>query len=277
MHKFIHTLFVLLFTMNGSNLANAQTQQLVVWMDNGDKVLFDLEERPKTIFVANEIVITTDNISVKYPLSKVMRYTYVVSPTSISNTQDEEIKISQRSNVLTFENLKQDTVINVYALDGTLLDTKNASTETMRNRLFAIIMIIFSPLNLLFLSAQEENKVMYIHSKGGNLDVIFYSQVDSIVYSKMDTDSVMHEVVCTQEIWSGDSVLRIPLSQIDSISFQTPSTIYKKDAVILTSEYQYWISRCDSLTLFFRKDTPSGLLPQTGDKNPHRSLTLHSP
>ena len=136
----------------------------------------------------------------------------------------------------------------------------------MRNRLFAIIMIIFSPLNLLFLSAQEENKVMYIHSKGGNLDVIFYSQVDSIVYSKMDTDSVMHEVVCTQEIWSGDSVLRIPLSQIDSISFQTPSTIYKKDAVILTSEYQYWISRCDSLTLFFRKDTPSGLLPQTGDK-----------
>ena len=129
MHKFIHTLFVLLFTMNGSNLANAQTQQLVVWMDNGDKVLFDLEERPKTIFVANEIVITTDNISVKYPLSKVMRYTYVVSPTSISNTQDEEIKISQRSNVLTFENLKQNTVINVYALDGTLLDTKNASHE----------------------------------------------------------------------------------------------------------------------------------------------------
>ena len=53
---------------------NAQT--LVVWQKNGKKAYYSLDERPKTTFTATDLVITTHLVTVNYPLSNVLRYTY---------------------------------------------------------------------------------------------------------------------------------------------------------------------------------------------------------
>lgn len=114
--------------------------------------------------------------------------------------------------------------------------------------------------------AQEENKAMFVHGKNGGLHAVFFSEVDSIVYSRVDIDSVLWEDYVTQEIWTPDTVLRIPLNDIQDISFQTPETEYKSGVVVLDEKHLAWIVGCDSLTLFYKSDVPTELLPHVGDK-----------
>lgn len=110
-------------------MANAQTQRLVVWMKNGERVLYDLEEQPKTTFTGAELVITTNSISTSYPLTQVLRYTYEQSANSVKSVKEGDVRILQRGDDLIFENLKADAVIKVYSLDGVLLDTNKAVGE----------------------------------------------------------------------------------------------------------------------------------------------------
>ena len=114
--------------------------------------------------------------------------------------------------------------------------------------------------------AQETSKAMFIHCKDGGLHTVFFSVVDSIVYSNVGIDSVSCEDYVTQEIWTPDTVLRIPLNNIQDLSFQIPETEYKNGVVVVNEDRQAWIIGCDSLTLFFRPNVPANLLPHIGDK-----------
>lgn len=117
-----------------------------------------------------------------------------------------------------------------------------------------------------FVFAQDNQKVLYVYRNDGDFNVFFYSDIDSIVYSKINADSILCNDFVTQEIWTADTVARIPISAIDSISFQTPSTIYKEEAVVLDENKQRWIEKMDSLTLYFNISTPAVHIPAIGDR-----------
>ena len=51
--------------------------------------------------------------------------------------------------------------------------------------------------------------------------------------SHIGLDSVEYKDYVVQEVWTVDSVYRIPLEVIDSVSFVTPPTIYKEGVVNL--------------------------------------------
>lgn len=112
-------------------MADAQTQRLVVWMKNGERVLYDLEEQPKTTFANTDLIITTSSVSASYPLSQVLRYTYELSASGVESVKENDIRISQKGNDLVFEHLKSGADIRVYSLDGVLLDTKRAVGEQL--------------------------------------------------------------------------------------------------------------------------------------------------
>lgn len=114
--------------------------------------------------------------------------------------------------------------------------------------------------------AQEEQRAFFVHRNDGDFNVMFFSQVDSMVYSRIDTDSILRDDYVTQEIWTQDTVVRIPVAAIDSITFQTPSNIYKEDAVIIDQGRQGWIEKVDSLTLYYSLSTPVYLVPEVGEK-----------
>lgn len=112
----------------------------------------------------------------------------------------------------------------------------------------------------------ENSKALYVHRNDGDFNAFFFSEIDSIVYSMIDVDSVLCEDYVTQEIWTPDTVVRIPLSVIEDVSLETPSTIYKEGVIILDKEKQNWISKCDSLTLYYPVSIPKAHIPQVGDK-----------
>jgi len=129
MKSLFRNVFCLLLLFLGSDALCAQSQQLVVWLKNGEKIHYDLEERPKTTFSDANIVITTNTLETNYPLEQVLRYTYENVSTDIRILPDNQIRISQNNNVLTLENLKSNTSVQLFSIDGKLLETHKASSD----------------------------------------------------------------------------------------------------------------------------------------------------
>ena len=107
--------------------------------------------------------------------------------------------------------------------------------------------------------------VFYVYRNDHCINTFFTEDIDSIVYSNFDTDSVWHNDVVTQVIYESDTLYRIPLEVIDSVGFRTPQTEYQPGTVVLEGEIRKYILSRDSLTLVFDLMTPTELLPKTGD------------
>lgn len=120
--------------------------------------------------------------------------------------------------------------------------------------------------NIIGLYAQEQTNAFFVYRNDGDFNVFFMNNVDSIKYSKIDTDSINHEQYVMQEVWTTDSVFRIPLAVIDSVAFKQPSTIYKDGVKVLDKDLFSYIVSTDSLKIIFSPDLPNNLKPAKGEK-----------
>ena len=116
-------------------------------------------------------------------------------------------------------------------------------------------------------SAQQTQDALYIFRNDGGFNAFFFDDIDRIEYSKIDTLGVEQADYVVQEVYALDSVFRIPISAIDSVSFVTPETKYRADAFVADASLVNYVIASDSSTWFrVRTDTPARLLPKVGDK-----------
>lgn len=114
--------------------------------------------------------------------------------------------------------------------------------------------------------AQTIGEAFYVYRNDGMINTFFRSEVDSIVYSHYDVDSVFYDEIIAQIVYTPDSTYYLPLATVDSIGFVTPETKYKPGVIMLEGDIRDYIISVDSLTIYFRTDTPKKLLPHVGDK-----------
>ncbi len=141
----------------------------------------------------------------------------------------------------------------------------------MKHTLFKYICSAVIALSaLLQISAQE---TFYIYRNDGQFNALFNDEVDSIIYSKIALDSTLCDEYVVQEVYTADSLYRIPLAAIDSVGFVTPETVYKNGVTnIADNLWQYVITATDS-TLLLQPSIPSKLIPRTGDKLVYMEMT----
>lgn len=111
-----------------------------------------------------------------------------------------------------------------------------------------------------------QSDAMYIYRNDGVINAFLKADIDSIRHSALDLDSVMHAENVTQEVWTVDSIYRIPLAAIDSVSFITPPTVYKEDVTRMEYNLLDYIIGAEGLTLKLKPDTPTMIVPVKGDK-----------
>lgn len=130
------------------------------------------------------------------------------------------------------------------------------------------LMNIFLAVFVLFIWVlpSPAQQVFYIYRNDGIIHTFFTANIDSMTCSTMDVDSIEHGEFVVQEVYTSDSVYRIPMETIDSVSFVTPETKYRPGVKVLEGDLKEYIVSRDSLTLLFRMDTPVGVLPVVGDK-----------
>ena len=68
----------------------------------------------------------------------------------------------------------------------------------------------------------EGGEAFYIYQNDGHFDGFFYDEVKQMRYSRLDTLNREHDHYVSQEIVTEDSVYRIMLTAIDSVSFYQP-------------------------------------------------------
>lgn len=123
-------------------------------------------------------------------------------------------------------------------------------------------LIMFFLLLASFGKMMSQDNIMYIYRNDADFNAFFKSDIDSIVYSHYDTDSIFHREWQTQVIYTVDSIYRIPLAVIDSISFKTPEIKVNKDVFELTSEHDPFLSNCDTLQFTLSSSCPIRMRPQ---------------
>ena len=113
--------------------------------------------------------------------------------------------------------------------------------------------------------AQAQSDAMYIYRNDGEFNAFLKADVDSIAQSHYDADSILHADWQMQVVYTEDSIYRIPLAAIDSISFVTPPTIINEKVFELTAAHDPYLSDCDTIRFTLSLDTPSEMRPSKGN------------
>ena len=135
-------------------------------------------------------------------------------------------------------------------------------TRTLLYMLTLLLSAIAMPAD-----AQQRQDALYIFRNDGQFNAFFYGDIQHICYSKIDTLGVEHDDFVTQEVWALDTIYRIPVSAIDSVSFVTPETKVKADVFCPDKSIADYIIASDSVWwIRLAPNTPQELIPQVGQK-----------
>ena len=134
----------------------------------------------------------------------------------------------------------------------------------MMKQIFYKVIICSCMMMTCLVSKAQNAYYFHFHDKG--IQVFYTDMVDSMTVSKVDLEGIGHEDFVTQQVWMNDTVFNYALADIDSVSFVTPTTIYQPGVVKMEDGLENYVLSHDSLTIIFRTDTPSDLLPRKQDK-----------
>ena len=113
----------------------------------------------------------------------------------------------------------------------------------------------------------EGGEAFYIYQNDGHFDGFFYDQVKEIRYSRFDTLGIERSEYVSQEIVTEDSVYRIMLTAIDSVSYVQPEIRFAKGVRFMRDEglMAYYVSMSqtdDGFLLQFNSGLPTALQPK---------------
>ena len=112
--------------------------------------------------------------------------------------------------------------------------------------------------------SQSSQYALYNYRNDGNFNAWLNLDIEKITFSCIDTLGVEHDDIVVQEVWTADSVYRIPLEAIDSIGFRAPETKFKVGVFIIDEKQLPYIIDADNLSISFMQSTPSDKMPVKG-------------
>ncbi len=124
---------------------------------------------------------------------------------------------------------------------------------------------IFCLMALLGLHAQSDNDAIYVFRNDGQFNAFFDAQVDSITYSHYDADSIWHSDWQVQVVHTSDSIYRIPLAVIDSVTFAAPAPVLSSDVSRMEKGLLDYLIKVEGMDLTFEASLPKVLQPSQGD------------
>lgn len=122
--------------------------------------------------------------------------------------------------------------------------------------------------------AQEQPQtgdMIYVYLKGGDILPFQRAEITEFYYGFEDKGGVTYNEPVMQWIVLADSICKIPLANIDSISFVTPATVYRPGVNDLAPNLADYVVECKAdesrrLMLYLSGSTPESQLPAVGSR-----------
>lgn len=127
----------------------------------------------------------------------------------------------------------------------------------------SLLALMASVFQLIPVQAQNQFAI-YNYRNDGDFNAWLDSDVEKITYSNTDLDGVEHENIVVQEVWTSDSIYRIPLETVDSIAFNAPKPVMREGVFYLRGYHGSHTLQIDSLTIYFDTAISRDSLPSVG-------------
>ena len=120
----------LFFTI--SSIANtAQTEELVIWLKNGEKIQLELSDSLKTFFFKGNIIVESESTVFQWPIDSIIKYTYILpSSRVVTANANSDIKISCLNDMLTIVTTNPGISVKLWAIDGVLINYWDSNNES---------------------------------------------------------------------------------------------------------------------------------------------------
>lgn len=125
MKKFYLILFLLCCC--GSIMAD---QMLQIVKADGQTHTINLNQEPVTTYEDGNLVITTINATITYPLETIRKFVYISGTEDIQNIKGDKFEISKDGRFLTLSGLKSDTNAYLYSVNGILMERIHVTAST---------------------------------------------------------------------------------------------------------------------------------------------------
>ena len=132
--------------------------------------------------------------------------------------------------------------------------------------LYICLLLILTASGIVPVQAQQQSNqyALYNYRNDGDFNAWLNIDIDSITYSRIDTLGLEHDDVVVQEVWTPDSLYRIPLEAIDSIGFRAPEPVYKDNIFHIRKYHMPFIQQTEGLTLNIGRGIEKDSLPNVG-------------
>ncbi len=109
----------------------AENNALLVWTKSGEKVSYLLSDRPVVSYSGDDLLLTTTEVSVAYPLGDLHKFTFDESSTTGIGDAIEDVSSSMeyRDNTLFFTSLNSGSMVWIYSTSGHLMDSGKADAN----------------------------------------------------------------------------------------------------------------------------------------------------
>lgn len=121
-------LLLFFFVASASPIIANENANLVIWSNDGTKMVYELSEEPKVFFTSEQLIIKAHEMEASYNLSEISRITYENAVTDISSAVfNEPLRFDGKTLLITSSSEKTDVCI--YTLNGRLVQkySMNAS------------------------------------------------------------------------------------------------------------------------------------------------------
>lgn len=122
-------LYLILFLLCccGSIMAD---QVLQIVKADGQTHTINLIQEPVTTYEDGNLVITTINATITYPLETIRKFVYISGTEDIQNIKGDKFEISKDGRFLTLSGLKSDTDAYLYSVNGILMERIRVTAST---------------------------------------------------------------------------------------------------------------------------------------------------
>ena len=120
-------------------------------------------------------------------------------------------------------------------------------THNLHNHIATRLLILMVALMSVAPAFAQESQqyAIYNYRNDGDFNAWMNIDVEKITYSCSGLDGVEHDDIVVQEVWTPDSVYRIPISAIDSIGFRAPKIEYQDNVFHITEAHLPYIISVD--------------------------------
>ena len=239
--------------------ADEPLSYLKVWNKNGTKRNYSLSEKSKVTFSESSLVITNKGVEESFPIDDIIRFTYENTLLGDANGDG----IVNIADIVTAISYIQGHTPHLFYFQNANVNKDEIIDYDDVN---AMINIIYNNENTPPIISQTVGEASYVYRNDGEFNAFFHDEIESITYSNYDKDGIYCDEIVVQEIHTQDSVYRIPITAIDSIGFTQPTPIFKENVNDLSGPLKNYIASVDGMTIKFKNDIPSDMMPTTNDK-----------